>query len=171
MDQKIATALLDKPSTTDLNSTVALRTTPADVDQKIATALLTAVAQTALDAALAIRDGRLSDAEADIAALQAAGFQSAAQVSTAIATALLGYATTADLSSYATVAALTATESSLQSAIDAVLAQLAALQTGGGSNLINAQASPGTCCWAPTPYATCTSANPSTSACRTTTSR
>ena len=64
VDQKIATALLDRPSTTDLNTTVALRTTPADVDQKVATALLTYVTQVALDAALALRDGRLDSAEA-----------------------------------------------------------------------------------------------------------
>ena len=91
VDQKIATALLDKPSTTDLNTTVALRTTPTDVDQKITTALLTYVAQVALDAALALRDGRLDAAEASIVTVQAAGYQTAAQVASAIATALLPY--------------------------------------------------------------------------------
>ena len=83
VDQKIATALLDRPTTTDLNSSVALRTTPADVDQKIATALLPLVAQTVLDAALALRDGRLDAAEAAIAALQ--GAQTAADVASALA--------------------------------------------------------------------------------------
>ena len=87
VDQKIATALLPYTDTTGLNAAVALRTTPADVDQKIATALLTYVQQVALDAALAIRDGRLDAAEAAIASLQAAGYQTAAQVSSAIATA------------------------------------------------------------------------------------
>ena len=190
VDQKIATALLDKPSTTDLNTTVALRTTPADVDQKITTALLTYVAQVALDAALALRDGRLDAAEASIVTLQAAGYQTAAQaaqVASAIATALLPYTDAAGLNSllavrdgrldsaetsiaalqsagyqtsaqvagaiaaallpyvqqtrldghdadilalqsaipFATSADLTAAESSLQSAIDAILAQLA----------------------------------------------
>ena len=56
------------------SSTVALRTTPADVDQKIA-ALLPLVAQMVLDAALAIRRG-------------GPGFQSAADVAAALATAL-----------------------------------------------------------------------------------
>ena len=80
VDQKIATALLDRPSTTDLTAAVNLRTTPADVDQKVVTALLTYVTQVALDAALALRDGRLDGAEASIASLQAAGFQTAAHL-------------------------------------------------------------------------------------------
>ena len=220
VDQKIATALLDKPSTTDLNTTVALRTTPADVDQKITTALLTYVAQVALDAALALRDGRLDAAEASIVTVQAAGYQTAAQVASAIATALLPYTDAAGLNSllavrdgrldsaetsiaalqsagyqtsaqvagaiaaallpyvqqtgldvalalrdarldghdadilalqsagpFATSADLTAAETSLQSAIDAILAQLAILTTGGGSNLINAQAWPSEITW------------------------
>ena len=40
VDLKIATALLDRPSTTDLAAAVNLKTTPADVDQRVATALL-----------------------------------------------------------------------------------------------------------------------------------
>ena len=212
VDQKIATALLDKPSATDLNTTVALRTTPADVDQKVATALLTYVTQVALDAAFALRDGRLDSAEASVAALQAAGYQTAAQVASAIAALLpftdtaglnsllavrdgrldsaetavaalqaAGYQTSAQVASaiasallpyvhqtgldaalalrdarldghdadvlalqsagpFATSADLTAAETSLQSAIDAILAQLAILNSGGGSNLANAQA-------------------------------
>ncbi|CAE7356026.1 unnamed protein product [Symbiodinium sp. KB8] len=210
VDQKIATALLDRPSTTDLTAAVNLKTTPADVDQKVTTALLTYVTQVALDAALALRDGRLDAAEASIAALQAAGFQTAAQVSGAIATALLPYTDTTGLNSllavrdgrldgveaslsslqaagfqtsaqvasaitgldgalavrdarldghdtdilalqtagpFATSSDLTAAETSLQSAIDAILAQLAALTTGGGSNLINAQAWSGEITW------------------------
>ena len=147
VDQKIATALLPYTDSTGLNATVALRTTPADVDQKIATALLTYVQQVVLDAALAIRDGRLDAAEAAIATLQAAGYQTAAQVSSAIATSLVGYATTGDLANYATSADLTAAETSLQSAIDSILAQLAILSSGGGNNLINAQAWPGEITW------------------------
>ena len=156
VSQAIAT-VLDRPTTTDLNGTVALRTTPADVDQKIATALLPLVAQTVLDAALAIRDGRLDAVEAALAALQAAGFQSAADVAAALATALAGYTDTTGLNAllavrdarldghdaeilalqgagpFATAADLSASETSLQSAIDALNAALAALTTGGGT--------------------------------------
>ena len=139
VDQKIATALLDRPSTTDLTAAVNLKTTPADVDQKIATALLGQVTQAVLDAALGLRDTRLDGHDSDILALQGAG----------------PFATSSDL---------TAAETSLQSAIDAILAQLAALTTGGGSNLINAQAwsgeITGTCCWAPTPCAISISTRP-----------
>ena len=165
VDQKIATALLDRPTTTDLNSTVALRTTPADVSQLIATAL-PFVQQATLDAALAIRDGRLDAAEAALAVLQAAGFQSAAGVAAALATALAGYTDTAGLNALLTVRGaprrarcgdpgarcralcdLSASETSLQSAIDALNAALAALTTGGGTNLANAQAWPGQTTW------------------------
>ena len=220
VDSKIATALLDRPSSTDLTTAVNLKTTPADVDQKVATALLTCVTQVALDAALALRDGRHDSAEASIASLQAAGFQTAAQVASAIATALLpytdttglnsllavrdgrldsaetsvaalqaaGYQTSAQVASalaaallpylqqtgldaalalrdlrldaaetsitllqgagpFASSGDLNALETSLQSAIDAVLAQLAALTAGGGLNLANAQAWPGEITW------------------------
>ena len=171
VDQKIATALVDRPTTTDLSSTVALRTTPADVSQLIATALLPFVQQAALDAALAIRDGRLDAAEAALAVLQAAGFQSAADVAAALATALAGYTDTAGLSAllavrdarldghdaeilalqgagpFAMAAELSASETSLQSAIDALNSALAALTTGGGTNLANAQAWPGQTTW------------------------
>ena len=122
VSQAIATALLPMASTSDLTAAVALRTTPADVSQLIATALLPFVQQTALDAALALRDGRLDAAEALLAALQGQG-------------------------PFASPADLAALETSLQSAIDAILAQLAALSTGGASNLINAQAWPGEITW------------------------
>ena len=59
------------------------------MSQLIATALLPFVQQTALDAALALRDGRLDAAEAVLAALQAAGYQTAGDLTTA----LLGYVT------------------------------------------------------------------------------
>ena len=55
--QQDRTALLDRPSSTDLTTAVNLKTTPADVDQKVATALLTCVTQVALDAALACAMG------------------------------------------------------------------------------------------------------------------
>ena len=54
--------------------------------------------QVALDAALALRDGRMDSTEASIAALQAAGLQTATQAS-AIATALLPYIDTTGLNS------------------------------------------------------------------------
>ena len=118
-----------------------------------------------------MRDGRLDSAEASVAALQAAGFQTSAQVASAIATALLPYVQQTGLDAalalrdarldghdadvlalqtagpFATSSDLTAAETSLQSAIDAILAQLAALTTGGGSNLINAQAWSGEITW------------------------
>ena len=166
VSQAITTALLPYTDTSGLNSAVALRTTPADVSQLIATALLPYVQQVALDAALAIRDGRLDTAEAALAALQAAGFQSAADVAAALATALA--ADTAALNAllavrdarldghdadilalqgagpFATAADLSASETSLQSAINSALA---ALTTGGGTNLANAQAWPGEITW------------------------
>ena len=73
VDQKIATALLDRPSTTDLSAAVNLKTTPADVDQKIATALVAQVTQAVLDAALGLRDVRLDGHDSDILALQRKG--------------------------------------------------------------------------------------------------
>ena len=75
-----------------------------------------------MDAALNLRDTRLDGHDSDILALQGAG----------------PFATSSDL---------TAAETSLPSAIDAILAQLAALTTGGGSNLINAQAWSGEITW------------------------
>ena len=111
-----------------------------------------------------MRDGRLDSAETAVAALQAAGYQTSAQVASAIAPALLPHAQQTGLDAalalrdtrldghasdilalqsagpFATSADLTAAETSLQSAIDAILAQLAILNSGGGSNLANAQA-------------------------------
>ena len=158
VSQAIATALLPMASTSDLTAAVALRTTPADVSQLIATALLPYVQQTALDAALALQDGRLDAAEALIAALQAAGYQTSGD----LATALLGYVTqgaydagqalqdsrldAADAAilalqnagPYATSGDLTSLQVSLQSAIDGLLAEIATL--GGATNLVNAPA-------------------------------
>ena len=69
-----------------------------------------------------MRDARLDGHDADILALQGAG-------------------------PFATAAELSASETSLQSAIDALNAALAALTTGGGTNLANAQAWPGQTTW------------------------
>ena len=161
VDQRVATALLPMASTSDLNAAVALRTTPLDVDTKIANALLQYVQQTALDAALALRDGRLDAAEALLAALQAAGYQTAGDLTTA----LLGYVTQGaydagqalqDSRLDAADAAILALQSagpfatrgelsSLQSAIDGLLAEIATL--GGATNLVNAPAWVGNITW------------------------
>ena len=171
VDQKIATALLDRPSTTDLTAAVNLKTTPVDVDQKVATALLPYTDTAGVNSLLAVRDAQITAADAAIAALQAAGYQTAPHVASAIATALLPHPTQAILDAafalldarldghdseilalqsagpFASSSDLTAAETSLQSAIDAILAQLAALTTGGGTNLINEQAWPGEITW------------------------
>ena len=176
VDQKVATALLPYPNNTDA---LASRTTPLDVDTKIANALLTYVQQVALDAALAIRDGRLDAAEAAIAALQAAGFQTAADV----ATALLPLATQASVDAalavrdarldghdadilalqgagpFATSADLTASEASLQSAIDAILAPSRPEEAVTSSTARPGRGRlPGTCSSGPTPSGTSTPA-------------
>ena len=159
VDQKIATALLDRPSTTDLTAAVNLKTTPADVDQRVATALLPYTDTTGVNSLLAVRDAQITATDAAVAALQAAGYQTSPQVASAIATALLPHPTQAILDAalalrdarldghdseilvlqsagpFASSSDLTAAETSLQSAIDAILAQLAALSTGGGTNL------------------------------------
>ena len=145
--------------------------TAAQVASAIATALLPYTDTTGLNSLLAVRDSRLDAAEASAAVLQAAGYQSAAQVASALASTLLPYVQQTGLDAalglrdvrldghdadilalqsagpFATSSDLTAAETSLQSAIDAILAQLAALTTGGGSNLINAQAWPGEITW------------------------
>ena len=114
--------LANHPTTAAMNSSitaaVALRTTPTDVSQLIATALLPFVQQTALDAALALRDGRLDAAEALIAALQAAGYQTSGD----IATALLGYVTQG---------AYDAGQALQDSRLDAADAAILALQNAG----------------------------------------
>ena len=165
VSQAIATALLPMASTSDLNAAVALRTTPLDVDTKIANALLQYVQQTALDAALALRDGRLDAAEALIAALQAAGYQTSGDVTRA----LLGYVTQSAYDAgqalqdsrldaadaailalqsagpFATSGELTSLQVALQSAIDGLLAEVATL--GGATNLVNAPAWVGNITW------------------------
>ena len=121
--------------------------TAAQVASAITTALLPYTDTTGLNSLLAARDGRLDGAEASISSLQAAGFQTAAQVASAIASALLPYVQQTGLDAalalrdarldghdtdilalqiagpFATSSDLTAAETSLQSAIDAVLAQ------------------------------------------------
>ena len=171
VDTKIANALPDRPTATELTAAVNLKTTPADVDQRVATALLPYTDTAGVNSLLAVRDAQITAADAAIAALQAAGYQTACQVASAIATALLPHPTQAILDAalalrdarldghdseilalqsagpFASSSDLTAAETSLQSAIDAILAQLAALTAGGGTNFINAQAWPGEITW------------------------
>ena len=139
--------------------------TSSEVDSKISTALLGAVTTAALDAALAGK----ADASA-LAALLSAVDGLPLEVDTKIANALLGLATEAFvaaqlasrdasitalqaskadaalLASYATNAALSASKTALQSALDAILAELAALQLPGGG-VVNAPAWAGFTTW------------------------
>ena len=137
VDSKIAAALLDAVTTAALDaallgkadasalasllSTVDGLDTPLDVDTKIANALLGLATEAFVAAQLASRD-------AGITALQASK------------------ADTALLASYATNAALSASETTLQSALDAILAELAALQLSG-SGVVNAPAWAGFTTW------------------------
>ena len=89
--------------------------TPLEVDTKIANALLGLATEAFVAAQLASRD-------ASITALQGAK-----------ADATL-------LASYATNAALSASETTLQSALDAIFAELAALQLSGSGGVVNAPA-------------------------------
>ena len=139
--------------------------TSSEVDSKIAAALLNAVTTAALDAALLGK----ADASA-LASLLSTLDGLPLEVDTKIANALLGLATeafvaaqlasrdagitalqaskadTALLASYATNAALSASETALQSALDAILAELAALQLSG-SGVVNAPAWAGFTTW------------------------
>ena len=139
--------------------------TSSVVDSKIAAALLNAVTTAALDAAL------LGKADASVlASLLSTVDGLPLEVDTKIANALLGLATeafvaaqlasrdagitalqaskadTALLASYATNAALSASKTALQSALDAILAELAALQLSG-SGVVNAPAWAGFTTW------------------------
>ena len=138
VDSKIAAALLDAVTTAALNaallgkadasalasllSTVDGLDTPLEVDTKIANALLGLTTEAFVAAQLASRD-------ASITALQGAK-----------ADATL-------LASYATNAALSASETTLQSALDAILAELAALQLSGSGGVVNAPAWAGFTTW------------------------
>ena len=95
--------------------------TPLEVDTKIANALLGLATEAFVAAQLASRD-------ASITALQG------------------GKADTSLLALYATNAALSANETALQSALDAILAELAALQLSG-SGVVNAPAWAGFTNW------------------------
>ena len=137
-DSKIATALLDAVTAAALNaallgkadasalasllSTVDGLDTPLEVDTKIANALLGLATEAFVAAQLASRD-------ASITALQGAK-----------ADATL-------LASYATNAALSASKTTLQSALDAILAELAALQLSGSGGVVNAPAWAGFTTW------------------------
>ncbi|CAE7731333.1 unnamed protein product [Symbiodinium microadriaticum] len=104
-------ALLDRPST-DL-AAVGLRTSPADVDQKLATALLIFVTQAAGFQTAA----QVASTLAAVAGLQTAGYQTSAQASILALQGAGPFASATDLDFFNPV----------QSAIDAVLAQLAVL--------------------------------------------
>ena len=142
--------------------------TSSVVDSKIAAALLDAVTTAALDAALSGK----ADASALASLLSTVdGLDTPLEVDTKIANALLGLATeafvaaqlasrdagisalqaskadTALLASYATNAALSASETTLQSALDAILADLAALQLSDGGGVGNAPAWAGFTTW------------------------
>ena len=142
--------------------------TSSEVDSKIATALLAAVTTAALDAALLGK----ADASALASLLSTVdGLDTPLEVDTKIANALLGLATEAFvaaqlasrdasitalqgakadatlLASYATNAALSASETTLQSALDAILAELAALQLSGSGGVVNAPAWAGFTTW------------------------
>ena len=128
--------------------------TSSEVDSKKAAALLGAVTTAALDAALLGK----ADASALAALLSTVdGLDTPLEVDTKIANALLGLATEAFvaaqlasrvtalqgakadatlLASYATNAALSASETTLQSALDAILAELAALQLSGSGGVV-----------------------------------
>ena len=138
VDSKIATALLDAVTVAALHaallgkadasalasllSTVDGLDTPLEVDTKIANALLGLATEAFVAAQLASRD-------ASITALQGAK-----------ADATL-------LASYATNAALSASETTLQSALDAILAELATLQLSGSGGVVNAPAWAGFTSW------------------------
>ena len=96
--------------------------TPLEVDTKIANALLGLATKAFVAAQLASRD-------ASITALQGAK-----------ADATL-------LASYATNAALSASETTLQSALDTILAELAALQLSGSGGVVNAPTWAGFTTW------------------------
>ena len=138
--------------------------TSSEVDSKIATALLDAVTTAALDAALLGK----ADASALASLLSTVdGLDTPLEVDTKIANALLGLATEAFvaaqlasrdasitalqgakadatlLASYATNAALSASETTL----DAILAELAALQLSGSGGVVNAPAWAGFTTW------------------------
>ena len=84
--------------------------TPLEVDTKIANALLGLVTEAFVAAQLASRDASITALKADARLL----------------------------ASYATNAALSASETTLQSALDAILAELAALQLSGSGGVVNA---------------------------------
>ena len=123
VDSKITAALLDAVTTAALaGKAVDGLDTPLEVDTKVANAVLGLATEAFVAAQLASRD-------ASISALQGAK-----------ADATL-------LASYATNAALSASKTTLQSALDAILAELAALQLSGSGGVVNAPAWAGFTTW------------------------
>ena len=139
--------------------------TSSEVDSKIATALLDAVTTAALDAALLGK----ADASALASLLSTVdGLDTPLEVDTKIANALLGLATEAfvaaqlasrdasitalqgakaDATLLASYATISASKTTLQSALDAILAELAALQLSGSGGVVNAPAWAGFTTW------------------------
>ena len=116
---------------------IAARITPLEVDTKVANALLGAVTAAALASKLASRDASISGLQASKADR---GLHRSLASRGASITALQGAKADATLlASYATNAALSASKTALQSALDAILAELAALQLSG-SGVVNAPA-------------------------------
>ena len=132
------------------------------MDSNIATALLDAVTAAALDAALLGK----ADASALASLLSTVdGLDTPLEVDTKIANALLGLATEAFVAAQlasrdASITALGgqgrrdaaglirhASETTLQSALDAILAELAALQLSGSGGVVNAPAWAGFTTW------------------------
>ena len=131
--------------------------TSSEVDSKIAAALLNAVTTAALDAALLgnTNASALASLLSTVDGLPHAllGLATEAFVAAQLASRDAGItalqaskADTALLASYATNAALSASETALQSALDAILAELAALQLSG-SGVVNAPAWAGFTTW------------------------
>ena len=170
VDTKVANALLGAVTDASALTAYALQSavdTSSVVDSKIAAALLDAVTTAALDAAL----GK-ADASALASLLSTVdGLDTPLEVDTKIANALLGLAAEAFVAAqlasrdasitalqgakadatllalYATNAALSASETTLQSALDAILAELAALQLSGSGGVVNAPAWAGFTTW------------------------
>ena len=122
---------------------IAARITPLEVDTKVAKALLGAVTAAALASELASRDAsisRLQASKADASALTAYALQSTVDTSSEVDSKSSGPpgrrhhggpGRRPPRQSYATNAALSASKTALQSALDAILAELAALQLSG----------------------------------------
>ena len=136
MDSKIAAALLDAVTTAALDAALV-----GKADASALAALLSTVdgLDTPLEVDTKIANAALGLAEAFVAAQPASRDASISALQGAKADATL-------LASYATNAALSASETTLQSSLDAILAELAALQLPG-RGVVNAPAWAGFTTW------------------------